>query len=82
MYKEVYYSVKLPEGLTHKISSTIGLKLGCILSPTQFSLYRNDLVDMFDSTCDSVELQNRKLSFLLYADDIVRLSESANGLQN
>ena len=26
MYKEVYYSVKLPEGLTHKISSTVGLK--------------------------------------------------------
>ena len=36
MYKEIYYSVKLPEGLTHKISSTVGLKQGCILSPTLF----------------------------------------------
>ena len=61
MYKELYYSVKLPEGLTHKISSTVGLKQGCILSPTLFSLYINDLVDMFDSTCDPVEQHNRKL---------------------
>ena len=82
IYKEVYYSVKLPEGLTHKISSTVGLKQCCILSPTLFSLYINDLVDMFDSTCNPVELQNGKLSCLLYADDIVLLSESANGLQN
>ena len=59
MYKEVYYSVKLPEGLTHKISSTLGLKQVCILSLTLFSLYINDLVDMFDSTCDPVELQNK-----------------------
>ena len=59
MYKEVYYSVKLPEGLTHKISSTVGLKQVCILSLTLFSLYINDLVGMFDSTCDPVELQNK-----------------------
>ena len=36
---------------------------------------------MFDSTCDPIELQNRKLYCLLYADDIVLLSESENGLQ-
>ena len=82
MYKEVYYSVKLPEGLTQKISSTVGLKRGCILNPTLFSFYINYLVDMFDSTCDPVEVQNRKLYCLLYADDIVLLSTSANGLQN
>ena len=74
MYKEVYYSAKLPEGLTQKISSTVGLKQGCVLSPTLFSLYINDLVDIFDSTCDPVELQNRKLSCLLYADDSVIFS--------
>ena len=42
---------------------------------TLFSLYINDLVDMFDSTCEPVELQNRKLYCLLYADDIVLLSD-------
>ena len=45
MYNDVYYSVKFPEGLTRKISSTVGLKQGCILSPTLFSLYINDPVE-------------------------------------
>jgi hypothetical protein len=37
---------------------------------------------MFNQTCNPATLNSLKLSCLLYADDIVLLSESAEGLQN
>ena len=80
MYSDVHYAFKLSDGLTPAVKSTAGLKQGCILSPTLSSLY--DLIDMFDSSCDQVELNNKKLSCLLYADDIVLMSNSASGLQS
>ena len=48
-----------------------------------FSLYLNDLTNCFDGECDPVSLGNNGLhmSCLLYADDIVLLSKTANGLQ-
>ena len=42
----------------------------------------NDLVDYFDVECDPVDLNGKSVSCLLYADDIVLLSQSAKGLQN
>lgn len=82
MYNNVSYSVKLKGGLTSKLNSKVGVKQGCILSPTLFSVYLNDLVNIFDATCDPVELDDIKLSCLLYADDIVLLSKTSSGLQS
>jgi hypothetical protein len=42
----------------------------------------NDLVDYFDVECDPVDLNGKSVSCLLYADDIVLLSQFAKGLQN
>jgi hypothetical protein len=36
----------------------------------------------FDVECDPVDLNGKSVSCLLYADDIVLLSQSAQGLQN
>ena len=36
----------------------------------------------FDECCDTVKLMERNVSCLLYADDLVLISESAIGLQN
>ena len=49
--------------------------------PTLFSLYINDLIDHFGSECEPLELKKKPISCLLYADDIILLSESAKGLQ-
>ena len=43
MYSDVSFSVSLPNGLTNGFQSSIGVKQGCILSPTLFSLYIDDL---------------------------------------
>ena len=50
--------------------------------PTFFSIYINDLVTHFNESCDPVKLMERNVSCLLYADDLVLISESAIGLQN
>jgi hypothetical protein len=46
-----------------------------------FLLYINDLIDHFGPDCEPLELNRKPISCLLYADDIVLLSESAKGLQ-
>jgi hypothetical protein len=83
IYREVNYCVKLEEGITDKFSSKVGVKQGCILLTTLFSLYINDLIQSLDiEACDSPALDNEFIPCLLYADYIVLLSESAEGLQH
>ena len=83
MHREVNYCVKLEEGITDKFSSKVGVKQGCILRTTLFSLYINDLIQSLDiEVCDLPALDNECIPCLLYADDIVLLSESAEGLQH
>ena len=57
------------------------LKQSCILSPTLFSLYINDLIEHFGPECEPLELNRKPIFCLLYADDIILLSEPAKGLQ-
>lgn len=81
MYTKVHYAVKLPDGLTDPIDSKVGVKQGCILSPTLFNIFIHDLPNIFDQTCDQVELNDINISCLMYADDLVLMSKSAQGLQ-
>ena len=82
MYSSYNCSVKLEEGNTPFFKSQIGVKQGCNLSPTLFNLFINDLPDIFNRSCTPVALNDTELSCLLYADDLVLLSESKAGLQN
>ncbi len=82
MYKQVYFQIKLPNGLTETISSSTGVKQGCVLSPTLFNLFLSDLPDIFDSTCDPAILHDIPISCLMFADDLVLISQTAAGLQN
>ena len=82
MYNSVSYRVKVNGGITDKIESTIGVKQGCVMSPLLFNIFLADLPCIFDDTCDPVYLNLTCLSCLMYADDLVLMSESAKGLQN
>ena len=46
-----------------------------------FSLFINDLKHNLDQSCDQVQIGDRLISYLMYADDIELLSNSAGGLQ-
>ena len=58
------------------------MKQGCILSPKLFNLFINDIPEIFDEKCDPVKLGKENLSCLMYADDLILMSETENGLQS
>ena len=73
--------VKLTSGLTQPFVTTVGVKQGCVLSPMIFNLFINDLPDQFDDLCDPVVIADHKVQSLMFADDVMVLSESANELK-
>ena len=82
MYDKVRSCVKTSEGLTNFFESKAGVKQGCNLSPNLFNIFVNDLPDIFDSTCDPVPLGESLENCLLYADDLLLMSLTENGLQH
>ena len=81
MYEKTKYSIKVKNGFLDPISSNLGLRQGCPLSPMLFNLYIENIKDVFDDTCEPVYLDNIKLNHFLYADDLVLISRDAKGLQ-
>ena len=81
MYKQTSYSVKLKNGYLDALSSNLGLKQGCPLSPMLFNLYIDDIKDIFDTQCDPTLLVDTRINHFLYADDLVLISLSTAGLQ-
>jgi hypothetical protein len=61
----------------------MGLFQGEITSPIMFSLFLNDLVNLLQENLDDgITLDQIPIYLLLFADDAVICSESAQGLQN
>ena len=46
-----------------------------------FNIFINDLTEIFDEKCCPVIIGNYNLNCLLYADDLLLLSETENGLK-
>ena len=81
MYEKISYKIKLKDGHLDPINSNLGLKQGCPLSPMLFNLYIDDVKDVFDEECDPVTITDTKISHFLYADDLVLVSLTPEGLQ-
>ena len=82
MYEITKYSIKVKKGYLDALDSNIGLKQGCPLSPMLLNLYIDDIDLVFNESCDPIEFQGVNLSHFLYADDLVIISSTEEGLQN
>ncbi len=60
----------------------LGLKQGCILSPSLFNLYLNGLVTRMKMRGLGVEVDGLMVALLLYADDLTILEESEQDFQD
>ena len=66
--------------MTDEFHSEIGVRQGDTLSPNLFKNSMNDLLDIFDEECDGASLGNFKINCLMYADEVIIISESKKGL--
>ena len=66
--------------LGNSIDSTHGVLQGGIVSPKLFNLYLSDLCEYLDLTC-GITINGKTYTHLLYADDLVLISETAVGMQ-
>jgi len=81
MYRKVESSVLLGDTRTDFFEIDVGLRQGCILSPLLFIIFINDLRDHLDRLGQGVKWGKRSISILYFADDIVLLSDTKQGLE-
>ncbi len=81
MYQKTSQQVKT-DSLSGTFNSNVGVRQGDNLSPNLFKLFINDFNTWLDEECDPVVLIKRKIACLMYADDLLLLSNSEKGLQS
>ena len=78
MYTNCCIRIKSSEGLSHLIKSENGVRQGDGLSPLIFSSFINDLpLEFVAPECKAPKLNEEVVPCLLYADDLILLSETA-----
>ena len=73
--------VAINGGLSDPFEATIGLAQGAVLSPLLFCIFINGLRDALSAKGLGVKFGDRRISLLLYADDVVLIAKSPEQLQ-
>ena len=82
MYSDLQAAVNLGGHLTDWFKIGGGVRQGDNLAPTLFTIFINSLTQEINQLDEGVRLENgTKVAILLFADDIVLLSETEIGLQ-
>jgi hypothetical protein len=81
IYKRVESAVNLGQDITDFFTIDVGLRQGCLLSPILFDLFLNDLVKELNALGKGVKCGNKKVTILLFADDIALIANSKEDLE-
>lgn len=81
MFLDTTSCVKLNGMLSSWFPVTSGVRHGDSFSPTIFAFFINDLAEGLKNLHKGVKLDNLEISCLLYADDIMLMSESEEDMQ-
>ena len=84
LYTDDQVCIKLGNNITNTFPVNQGVKQGCILSPLLFNIFMSDLQESLEKENNKpIEIApNESCSCLIWADDLLLLSQSENGLQN
>lgn len=81
-YEKTESSIKYDNLSSEYFSISRGVKQGDSLSPTLFNIFIDDIVkELENNESDPVTLVSSKFNSLLFADDLMMISESKDGLQ-
>ena len=82
IYRRNCSSLKVNGHISESFEVHSGVRQGDVMSPLLFNIFINDIIDEFQSQeCDPPVLDEEIVGCLLYADDLVILSTSPQGLQ-
>ena len=72
--------IKIGSQYTGTFEINQGVRQGCVMSLLLFNILLADLAEKFDSINDNIKMNNSEISALFWADDILILSKSEEGL--
>jgi len=81
LYQNTVNTIRLNSYFTQWFKSEYGVRQGDVLSPTLFDIYLNDLAIKINSSKLGIKIGDFYVGILLYADDIVLISDSETNLQ-
>ena len=82
LYSSVKSCVRINNKCTDWFDVAVGLRQGCCVSPNIFNCFLDDLATVIKDLDIGVNIGNgEKLCLLMYADDVVLLTENENDLQ-
>ena len=81
LYERTQSCVLVDDERTDFFDVEVGVRQGCVLSPTLFAIFINNLAREISESGVGIDVGGKKVAILLYADDIVIITDSAEDLK-
>ena len=73
--------VKIQNQCTEAFKINQGVRQGCVLSPLLFNIFLSDLAKKLDSMDGKVQVHDREINTIFWADDIIMLTKNEDTLR-